>query len=193
MIITHKHYRNITILFTAILFLLFAAAATVRIQNIEKNLDVLNNFELGHAVVLAAESQRSPAVIDPQSTQQYLPGTKLVLPPLQKDLGHVSYSGSLSKEDAGVHISSDANVASAVFKLLYNETQSSTAKTLGRVPYLQACVRGILVTQDGDASKVGGNAEGSKTLRDGTKVYFYSEPLCKNSELLAYVKNIELY
>lgn len=191
---THRTlYRNISIALILALIVLFAASITIRVRQAERNLDVLNNFQLNSSVILAIDSLSTPAVIEPHTSQQFLPSAKLVLPAEKEEVGPVSYYGALKEPFDSVNVSSNRSVSAAKAKYIHSQNQHNINEVLKGLPHLQACSRGVLVTLEGNQDNVGTKPEGSKKLKNGQTVYFYSESQCKDQELVEYVKGIESY
>ena len=193
MTITHKTYRNITILFIAALLVLFAASVVARIERLEEQTATHEKFELVTAITRAVDGVRTPTLRD-KDNKQIVPEVRLELPALQDKVGTVSYNIASVKSPLEMNISSDRLTNDEKSPLL-GDARLSTEQIIHKVGKLQACARGVYVLdyQIKDNDNGYGSNYGSKKLKNGKTVYFYTEDTCKNEDLLNYVKNIESY
>lgn len=155
-----------------------------------KQSQVQDNLRISRLIIQSAESFLRPFPQDVKTGTVYISEAKLTLPPPPVSLGPVAYSYEPSIEGSNpvVHLSRLNDINAAKSKLLVSD--SSPENTFSVVPKYQSCIRGVVIAYD---QKDLQQHAGSKTLSNGKKVYFSTEPLCPNEDLLNYAKQIDSY
>jgi DNA primase len=138
----------------------------------------------------SAESFLSPLPQDAKTGIVYISDVKLTLPPPPTNLGPVAYSYEPSIEGSNpvVHLSRQNDINASKSKLLVSD--ATPESTFSVVPKYQSCIRGVAITYD---QKDLQQPAGSKVLSNGKIVYFSTEPLCPNEDLLNYTKQVDSY
>lgn len=142
---------------------------------------------VGAMVIDAVDNINSPAIIDPISGKVYMPPSNFVLPHDDNTAGKIVYLYTKAQEGFG----DELRIAD---KRLMSESKGrirsavTVEEALDAVPGLQACARGIRVTQEPLSEEV---AATTKILQNGQKIYFYTDELCSKTDLLSYVLKIE--
>lgn len=195
-----KHKKTIIISAIVAVVLLFIGNASATVFLLEQNHK--DNSALGNQsfndqfvprisfLISRAISQvNKPAVIDPTTNNVYLPDAKLVLPPAPLDLGQVvySYSPSIGDIPAEVQVADANDISKAVGAVINAETLNSI---FSAVPEAQSCTRGISIYYQ---PFNGLSLSYVKKLNNGRTAYFYTESLCKDSDFLDYIEQINSY
>lgn len=155
-----------------------------------KQSQVQDNSRISRLIIQSAESFLRPLPQDVKTGTVYISEAKLTLPSPPTSLGPVTYSYEPSIEGSNpvIHLSRQNDINATKSKLLVSD--SSPESTFSVVPKYQSCIRGVTITYD---QKDLQQPSGSKVLSNGTTVYFSTEPLCPNEDLLNYAKQIDSY
>lgn len=149
-----------------------------------------DNSRIVSLIIQSAESFLRPLPQDVKTGTVYFSETKLTLPSPPANLGPIAYTYEPAIEGSSpvIHLSRQNDINSAKSKLLISD--SSPESTFSVVPRYQSCIRGVTVNYD---QKDLQQPAGSKVLSNGKTVYFSTEPLCPNEDLLNYAKQIDSY
>lgn len=155
-----------------------------------KQSQVHDNSRIVSLIIQSAESFLRPLPQDPKTGTVFISDAKLTLPSLPANLGPIVYTYEPAIEGSSpvIHLSRQNDINSTKSKLLVSD--SSPESTFSVVPKYQSCIRGVQISYD---QKEMQQPSGSKVLSNGKTVYFSTEPLCPNEDLLNYAKQIDSY
>lgn len=149
-----------------------------------------NSSKIVSLIIQAIQPLDSPLVTDPTTGREFIPEAKLVLPPEPSELGKVVYQYTPYQRgisDENLQLASRFNINAATSKLL---NHNDTMQAFDYVPELQSCVRGIRVMFSNPNNE---KPVATKLLANGKTAYFYTEPLCKNKNLLEYAEQLNSF
>jgi hypothetical protein len=157
---------------------------------------ILDNARISSLIQQAADGLNQPVSKDPRSGEVFISEARLTLPPVPAQLGQIvySYSGPYANFQPFLRLARQNSISSSASQLLAGG--ASVEKTFSAVPKMQACTRGITVSYADYAEQTGQpgpTAAGKKVLSNGKTVYFFTEPLCPEPDLLKYAKQIDSY
>lgn len=151
---------------------------------------VEDNQRLSTLILQAVDRVNHPLPIDAPSGKVYFAAAKLSLPAVPTTLGELVYTYSFSDGASidGLHLASLSDIRMREGPIT-NYSHDSKAM-FDQVPKLQACARGIALNFQASEDQ---SPVATKQLADGRTLYFYTEPLCENAELLEYAQQIQSY
>lgn len=184
---SHLHLKLAIPLFV-ILFLLFAVQTLfsfILLQRIQST----ESYRISNLINQSIDALNRDLPIEPKTGVAFIKEAGLTLPPIPENVGYVTYSYQRPNEDfkAILHLARKNDISAAKSAMTGKE---SIEEALDQVPRLQACSRGVSISYD---EKDIQQAAGSKQLANGKTVYFSTEPLCNNENLLIYAKQVDSY
>lgn len=182
--VTKKQF-NLLFIITGLIALLALVQAFL-INDLYQRTDKLDDDKLKSLIVDAVRGISRPLVIDPQSSKEYVPEGRLVLPP-SKDVS-VLYEGDKDSLQFGLRSTVDQGIGDVK---LAADKEAIFAKT----KILQVCSRQVDVRFQPEIGDKAYQQVHTKRLADGRTAYFFANKDCKAdvTPLLDYLKQAESY
>ncbi len=136
-----------------------------------------NPAGIREALIRASKDTNITAPVDAKTGDTYLPEMRLYVPRGEEPVGNFTYRYSASDGQWPASLSlTTREVASQAESGLYQVTNSEAV--FEKVPYMQACQRGLTLTTQPLPSLDGEKLHHQQLLQDGRTLYIYTGTLC---------------